>query len=160
MLAPSSGWLSRLCGPGIPGVDWLWGEGSGSLCVCSRPPKRSEDGIIGRKSWLLPAHKPLHQASMYRQPRSFSKQHALTDGQPPQARLDAAAFGYCEHQPRSALHAASHVTFIRPPGRGVGRKNILPGHHLQLSWRSGEHVTGRTCFLLHLPHALPFPKPC
>lgn len=72
MLAPPSGWLSRLCGSVIPGLDWLWGEGSGSSCPCSQPPKRSEDGIIGRKSWLQPVHKPLHRASMYTQPRSLT----------------------------------------------------------------------------------------
>lgn len=38
--------------------------------------------------------------------------------------LDAAVFGYCEHQLRPALCVASHVTFTRPPGRG-GQKHIL-----------------------------------
>lgn len=49
------------------------------------------------------------------------------------------------------------MTSIPPPGRGVDRNTAFPGHHLHLSWRSGEPVTGRTCFLLHVYHSCLIP---
>lgn len=90
---------------------------------------------LSRASCISPSIWPPWSCTQPRSLASLPCQSATTG-----LCLDAAVFGYCEHQTRPALGVASHVTFICPPGRS-GQKHIL------LPWTSptSELEVRRTC---------------